>query len=1109
MRLRAALMLGLQGLGLLILSLGVSTRAHAQEGLSLHIADAPRPGIVEGCEMLPAASMRPDPWRLFPAAVQINWQGGGTLLNPQTRLDVQGRSLQERCFRLDLDGRPLVGGAVVARRSARLLRFPVLLVEDDVAGRPPLLTLQAELGGGPATPSAVPARWLGALQQRFAPRLPNPDSVPLMRVSRNEQPVQLVAVAVRTAISGALARTRLDLNFLNPNARALEGELQFPLREGQTLTGFALESPEGVMMPAVPVPKARGQEVFESIERRNVDPALLEQTVGNNFKLRVFPLLPGKTRRVSLEITELLAPDSQGRLSYHPPLHFGAGARPALNLLVEFPGFRPRDLRLDRELQGARILQDQQREDTLVLLEQGDFRTAGTPGLSWQPAATDAVLLGRFDGEDYFHADVPLDVAPALRPRPEALALIWDASASAAGQDRARQFALLDAYFRELQQVRVQLVIARDVAEPVREFQVSKGNWQALRAVLEQTPYDGASQAAAWRPPAGFTQGLALLFSDGLANWGEAPAGEGAVVPVYAISSSARVNSQLLRGLAESSGGQYLDLLQMSAEAALAELKQVRPRIRSLHGAGLSELAAASVYPRYGRIRLAGRMTVPRAVLTVELQLPDGRTQQREITIAGKLRPAGSELAAQRWALYRIAELEENPARHRAAIERLSMKFGVVSSQTSLIVLESLEDHLRYGVPPPPGPLRLQYDARRQAADADTPARRSRHLDQLAQRFAAWVKWWETDYPKGEPPRPEPQKEREALRAAQEREGSQRRAMAPAPLAMPAPRALVASAASAADSAAQGPAPTIRLQKWQPDAAYARRLREAADADRYAIYLDERPAYTSSTAFFLDAAEIFFDKGQTELAVRVLSNLTEMDLENRQVLRVLAYRLMQAEQDRLALPLLQRVRELAPEEPQSWRDLGLAQAELGQAQLAVNTLWEVVSRPWDARFADIDLIALAELNAIAARHPGLDLGAVDPRLQRNLPLDLRAVLAWDADNTDIDLWVIDPNGEKAYFAHALTYQGGRMTRDFTAGYGPEAFSLKTAKPGRYEVRAQFYGHRQQVLLPYTTLMLKLTTGFGSAAQKDSNVVLRLGGKAEEVLVGTFDVRGRP
>ncbi len=235
-----------------------------------------------------------------------------------------------------------------------------------------------------------------------------------------------------------------------------------------------------------------------------------------------------------------------------------------------------------------------------------------------------------------------------------------------------------------------------------------------------------------------------------------------------------------------------------------------------------------------------------------------------------------------------------------------------------------------------------------------------------------------------------------------------------------------------------------------------------------------------------------------------------MNLENRHILRILAYRLTQAKQVKLALPMLRKVRLLSPDEPQSYRDLGLALAEDGQYQLAINQLWEVVARPWNDRFPGIELVALAELNAINARgiaagRPALDTNAMDERMLRNLPLDVRAVLSWDADNTDIDLWVIDPNGDLAYYARQLTYQGGRMSNDFTGGYGPEEFSLRTAKPGTYTVKAEFYGHNQQIVAPATTLMLRLSTGFGTASQKDENIILRLSGKKQEVTVGTFTV----
>jgi Ca-activated chloride channel homolog len=401
-----------------------------------------------------------------------------------------------------------------------------------------------------------------------------------------------------------------------------------------------------------------------------------------------------------------------------------------------------------------------------------------------------------------------------------------------------------------------------------------------------------------------------------------------------------------------------------------------------------------------------------------------------------------------------------------------------------------VEDYARHGIEPPDN-LRAEWAVLRGASDSRERSERAVHLERVVAQFAAKVQWWEKDFPKdAPPPKPKPA----ALVGA----------------APPAPAAVMSMAAPApAEGGREALSASIQLRPWQPDAPYARRLREAAPEALETIYFDERPSHASSTAFFLDAADILFERGERAMALRVLSNLAEMELENRHVLRILAYRLLQAGEVPPALPLLGKVLALSPDEPQSWRDLALAQARAGQPQRAIDQLWQVVSRPWNGRFPGVELIALAELNAIVAQAHASgaapDTRLIDPRLLRNLPLDLRAVLSWDADNTDIDLWVIDTNDEAAYYGNRNTYQGGRMSADFVGGYGPEEFSLRRAKPGIYTVRARFYGHRQQIVAPATTLMLRLTTGFGTPVQKDQDVVLRLAGRGDMVTVGTFTI----
>ena len=140
-----------------------------------------------------------------------------------------------------------------------------------------------------------------------APALATRSVVPirLVDVAAGAEPIELRRLSIGAALSGGMAETTVRMVFFNPNRRQLEGTLQFPLLDGQQVTAFALDI-EGAMRPAVPVAKAHGRAVFEAIERRKVDPALLETTQGNNFKLRIYPIPAGATRTVELTYIEPL-----------------------------------------------------------------------------------------------------------------------------------------------------------------------------------------------------------------------------------------------------------------------------------------------------------------------------------------------------------------------------------------------------------------------------------------------------------------------------------------------------------------------------------------------------------------------------------------------------------------------------------------------------------------------------------------------------------------------------------------------------------------------------------------------------------------------------------
>ena len=91
------------------------------------------------------------------------------------------------------------------------------------------------------------ASWPGSAQETLVVH----DSMAL-HVEGAGTPVQLAAMRVDVTPVGQVAQADLELEFYNPNDRALEGNLEFPLAAGQQVVGFALDI-DGHLRDAVPV----------------------------------------------------------------------------------------------------------------------------------------------------------------------------------------------------------------------------------------------------------------------------------------------------------------------------------------------------------------------------------------------------------------------------------------------------------------------------------------------------------------------------------------------------------------------------------------------------------------------------------------------------------------------------------------------------------------------------------------------------------------------------------------------------------------------------------------------------------------------------------------
>ncbi|MBP7868061.1 MAG: DUF2135 domain-containing protein [Acidobacteria bacterium] len=950
------------------------------------------------------------------------------------------------------------------------------------------------------------------------------EPVLLVKVKEAPEPLSVTQLKVEVLVYGFLAETRMMITFYNPHGRVLEGDLQFPLPEGAFVSGYALDV-NGVMVDGVAVDREKGRVTFEKEVRKGVDPGLMEWTKGNNFRTRVYPIPAKGTRTVMVRyLSETVT--AGGRTTYLLPLKHKAPVK-AFSLRVEVvkPAAEPRIVkgRLG-SLQFAPW-----RESFVAEASLENAVPAEDLEIELPKAQTKRVQVQKgSDGHTWFCvSDVPpVPKASEGAPRhPKRVGVFWDASGSREGAHE-RELGLLKAFFAAHAEapVTVDLVFFRNEAEEARTFTVEKGAADALLAARREAVYDGGTRTSALAPfPESRRPDFYLLFTDGLSNFGKAepPAFD---APVYALTEDVRADHPFLRQLALKTGGDYFNLKQVTDAEALRGIgSETFGFLRAeVSGGGVAEPYPQAVTPVHGRFTLVGRLSTPSATVTLCFGA-GGRVTHRETVEVSAADAADGDLLMTFWAQRKVAELTVAAKKNARLIAETGKRYGLVTPETSLIVLERLEQYVEHGIAPPKSlpAMRTEFERlveqKRQAGERE----REEKVNHIVALWKARVTWWETEFKvpanfrftdaeRADDGTPEPSASRSEA------------AMAMPSVAPPAPapreaeeRVVVASADATAGMGAfdkkdkekaAGPAgPAIAVAPWDPDTPYLKVLKAAKPEAAYTAYLAERKKHRQSPAFFLDCAEFFFRAKQAGLAVRVLSNVAELELENAALLRVMAHRLAQADLLEDAADTFEEVLRIRPEEPQSWRDLGLVLGRLKRYPRAMELLNHVVMNRWD-RFDEIEVITLMELNAMIpkAKAAGVDAIPLDGRLVKLLDVDVRIVLTWDADLTDMDLWVTEPSGEKAMYSNNRTRIGGLVSRDFTQGYGPEEYCLHKAMHGTYVIEANYYGNRAQTLQGAVTLQVDVYTDYGRPTEKRKSLTLRLEQAKETLKVGQIE-----
>ena len=976
--------------------------------------------------------------------------------------------------------------------------------------------------------------------------------LPQVKVSQedNAKPMQLQDLSVDILVVGQTAVTTMEMTFYNPNSRVMEGEFEFPLSDGQQVSRFALDI-DGKLREGVVVDKALGRKAFEDIVRRGVDPGLLEKTEGNNFRARVYPMPHRGTRRILIAFEQELS-QKNGQDFYFLPIANAVKLKKFKIHTEVVSRFVKADIQNSLQLDFT-----QSRNSYISEVEQTNYTLDKNIALLFPRIDKPQLITATNGNESYLYGNMTLE-KQSLREKeaPKSIGILWDNSLSNEKRDFVKEYALLDAYFKEIKNTKVTLTTFHIRATKPVIFEVKDGNWQALKEYLEKQVYDGATDGNAMVFPKGADQ--YLLFSDGIFNFGAKEFDLPSLVkslqaPVSVISSLQVANWDKLQYLAGATGGA---LINPTTQALPEALKTLRYQSFHLLDYKVKSGNVTALYPQKGALvgenfTFAGQLSSEEATVVVSLGYPGKVIVEKELTFSKDNTAGAGEFALLRriWAEKKIAQLQREGALAKD-IDAVGRQYGIVTEGNSLIVLETVADYVRYQITPPKE-LQREYERLVNKEKQDKEKEKKEHLDYVVKLSEAQSKWWNTSFPiAGTKPvkNTADQSSNESTDSINARasasviairgsgsisDSSADQAELAEVMQAEMAEVMVVSGYSrssrkerrqnkkAAKETAQvlsyeeqseaedrsgelSNTSKIALNDYNPDTPYLKVMEYADPAKAVETYYKLKKEYGQTPSFYVDVADYFFKKGDTEQAILVVSNLAELSLEDAQLLRVLAYKLSAYKAYPEAVAINRKVVAIREEEPQSYRDLGLALAQAGEYQQAIETLYKVVENPWDQRFREVQLIVMNEINSIVNTQKGLRTSFIDKRLLKKEPVDIRVVLTWDTDNSDMDLWVTDPEEERCFYGHRETYLGGIISQDVTGGYGPEEFMLKKAPKGNYKIEVNYYGNRSQKQLLPVSLRITFFTHYGTPQEKKQETTVRLSNQREVIDVGSFE-----
>ncbi len=570
-------------------------------------------------------------------------------------------------------------------------------------------------------------------------------------------PLEVVFHQVDVAIDGQKATTRVEQEFFNPNDANLEGDYVFPIPAGAHIDKFSMRVGDREMEAEL-LDAGKARKIYEDIVRQQRDPALLEYTGRQAFRVRIFPIEPHSRKKVSLSYTELLKADA-GLVSYVYPLNtekFSAQPLKTVSIKVALEESSPIKA-LYSPTHTVKIERDGGRKATVAFEESNtrpdrDFQLLFSTGETEVGLSLLTQKTGSDDGYFLLLASPGADVVKSNQTNPKDVVFVLDTSGSMAGKKLEQAKKALTFCVENLNDTdRFEVLRFSTEAEPcfdglVNADKARRGDaekWiEALKPIGGTAIHEALTSALKLRPRTvpnanirslhqeGITDRpfIVIFLTDGLPTVGEtdedkivasvAPGkasgeeGGGAATRIFCFGIGADVNTHLLDKIVERTraASQFVqpeEDLEVKVSSFFTKIKE--PLLTNLKIAWPNSVRVSKLYPnplpdlfRGDQLVLAGRFSGSgEGDVTIEGTL-NGEPKRIMQRVHFAEAETGHEFIPQLWAMRRVGflldeiRLRGENAELRDEVVDLARRYAIVTPYTSYLIVE---DEARRHVP--------------------------------------------------------------------------------------------------------------------------------------------------------------------------------------------------------------------------------------------------------------------------------------------------------------------------------------------------------------------------------------------------------------------------